>query len=59
MMSLMTVGPSPESDPSEASPLSGERAAMDELLHRVDALPTIDPRTPDEILGYDEHGLPR
>lgn len=28
------------------------------LLHEFDALPTLDPRTPDEILGYDEHGLP-
>ena len=27
-------------------------------LRRVDALPVLDARTPDEILGYDEHGLP-
>jgi hypothetical protein len=47
-------GPSPE-------PLTGERlcAAADEILRRLDALPTIDPRAADEILGYDEHGLPR
>ncbi len=32
---------------------------VEDLLHRVDALPTLDPRPPDEILGYDEHGMPR
>jgi len=32
---------------------------IDELLRRVDSLPTLDSRSPDEILGYDEHGLPR
>lgn len=26
---------------------------------RCAALPDLDGRTPDEILGYDEHGLPR
>jgi antitoxin VapB len=30
-----------------------------EILRRVDALPTLDRRSEDEILGYDEHGLPR
>ena len=30
-----------------------------EILHRVDALPHLDDRTEDEILGYDENGLPR
>jgi antitoxin VapB len=32
---------------------------LEEILRRVDQLPVLDPRTPDEILGYDEHGLPR
>ncbi|MGA2002074.1 MAG: type II toxin-antitoxin system VapB family antitoxin [Terriglobales bacterium] len=32
---------------------------IEDLLRRVDALPTLDSRAPDEILGYDEHGLPR
>ena len=32
---------------------------IEDLLQRVDALPSLDNRTPDEILGYDEHGLPR
>ncbi len=30
-----------------------------EIGRRCAALPTMDDRTPDEILGYDEHGLPR
>jgi antitoxin VapB len=32
---------------------------LEEILRRVDQLPILDTRTPDEILGYDEHGLPR
>ena len=32
---------------------------IEDLLRRVDALPTLDDRSPDEILGYDEHGIPR
>ena len=32
---------------------------VDDLLRRVDALPTLDSRPEDEILGYDEHGMPR
>ena len=31
---------------------------IDDILRRVDALPTLDSRNEDEILGYDEHGLP-
>jgi hypothetical protein len=30
-----------------------------DILRRVDALPVKDPRTWDEILGYDENGLPQ
>lgn len=30
-----------------------------ELLQRVDTLPELDPREAAEILGYDEHGMPR
>jgi antitoxin VapB len=33
-------------------------AELDELLRRVDALPTLDTRSADEILGYDENGIP-
>ena len=32
---------------------------VEELLRRVDALPTLDSRSADEILGYDEQGTPR
>jgi antitoxin VapB len=32
---------------------------LQDILRRVDRLPILDSRTPDEILGYDEHGLPR
>jgi hypothetical protein len=32
---------------------------LEEILRRVDQLPVLDSRTLDEILGYDEHGLPR
>jgi len=31
---------------------------LEEILRRVDAMPVLDPRTPDEIVGYDENGLP-
>lgn len=32
---------------------------INEILARVDALPVLDPRSADEIIGYDEFGLPR
>jgi hypothetical protein len=31
---------------------------IEDLLRRVGALPTLDPRSADEILRYNEHGLP-
>jgi hypothetical protein len=34
------------------------RTSVEEILQRLDALPTTDPRTADEILGYDKSGLP-
>ncbi len=36
--------------------LSGQ---LQDILRRVDGLPILDSRPPDEILGYDEQGLPR
>jgi antitoxin VapB len=33
-------------------------AQIEDILHRVDQLPVLDRRTPDEILGYDDQGLP-
>ena len=35
------------------------RKALEEILQRVDALPTLDTSPEDEILGYDQHGIPR
>lgn len=35
-----------------------DRAAIDALLARFDALPVFDDRSADEIIGYDENGLP-
>ena len=32
---------------------------MAEIRRRWSAMPILDDRTPEEILGYDEHGLPR
>ena len=31
---------------------------LDEIAKHCAALPVLDKRSPDEILGYDEHGLP-
>ena len=33
-------------------------AAFQLAIARLAPLPVLDPRTPDEIIGYDEHGLP-
>lgn len=32
---------------------------LDDILWRVDEMPDLDSRTPDEIIGYDENGLPK
>jgi len=32
---------------------------IEDILGRVDALPTLDTRSPDEIFGYDKHRLPQ
>jgi len=32
---------------------------LEEILRRVDQLPILDSRPADEIVDYDEHGLPR
>jgi antitoxin VapB len=31
---------------------------LQEILRRVDQLPVLDSRPADEILGYDQHGIP-
>jgi antitoxin VapB len=32
--------------------------AMEDFARKFQAAEIVDPRSPDEILGYDEHGLP-
>ena len=32
---------------------------LDEIARRCASLPVIDDRSPEEILGYDENGVPR
>lgn len=45
--------------------LKGRRAAIDvaegimKISRRCGALPEVDPRSADDILGYDERGVPR
>ena len=34
------------------------RRSIEEVLERLRRLPVLDDRSPDEIIGYDEHGLP-
>ena len=32
--------------------------ALDDIIERFQRLPMIDGRTPEDIIGYDQHGLP-
>jgi antitoxin VapB len=36
--------------------VAGRRRRLDALLAKADAMPTVDRRTPDEIIGYNEQG---
>jgi antitoxin VapB len=38
---------------------AARREKLCEILHRVDALPRVDERSTDEILGFDAEGIPR
>jgi hypothetical protein len=38
--------------------LEGRRKAIDAIVERVARLPVLDDRSAEEILGYDENGLP-
>ena len=40
------------------APKPWNQEKIDAILAEFDALPVLDPRSPDEILGYDEFGLP-
>jgi len=35
-----------------------KRAAIDAIAEHCSSLPVLDDRSPEEIIGYDEHGLP-
>ena len=35
-----------------------DRTKIDEIVRRIAALPVVDDRSPDELIGYDERGLP-
>jgi antitoxin VapB len=43
---------------SDAASVAARLAKLREVARRFDALPILDDREPDEILGYDENGLP-
>lgn len=48
-------------NPQNEAPLGEtehQRKMLEEILQRVDALPVLDSRAADEILGYDERGVP-
>ena len=36
-----------------------DRAKLDAIVASIAALPVVDDRSPDELIGYDEFGLPR
>jgi antitoxin VapB len=38
---------------------AGQRAEIEALFERLAQLPLLDPRSPDEIIGYGPNGLPR
>lgn len=52
--------PAPSAAQAEAPPevQSRRRAALLAFREEIAKLPVLDPRSPDEILGYDENGLP-
>ena len=43
---------------SDAAAVTARLAKLQEIARRFDALPILDNREPDKILGYDENGLP-
>jgi antitoxin VapB len=45
-------------DRSREAEIERRRRAIDEIVARSRALPILDTRSEDEILGYDEHGIP-
>ncbi len=47
------------SRPKKKSKRTKRKVKVDDILRRVDRLPVLDSRTADEIVGYDENGLPQ
>lgn len=45
-------------DGSREAEIERRRQAINAIVARAHKLPILDDRTPDEILGYDENGLP-
>ena len=37
--------------------IADRKLRLKAILAKFDAMPTVDDRTPDEIIGYNEHGL--
>ena len=35
-----------------------DQVKVDEIVKRITSCPVLDDRSPDEIIGYDKHGLP-
>ena len=44
---------------SEQERIRTAKAAIREIQHRIAGTPDVDTRSADEIIGYDEHGVPR
>jgi antitoxin VapB len=44
-------------DAEDAARRAREAALLDQLVAECSVLPILDPRSPDEIMGYDEMGL--
>ena len=45
-------------DSSREAEVARRRQAIDAIVARAHSLPVLDDRSPEEILGYDENGLP-
>jgi antitoxin VapB len=43
--------------PRHQDEVAARKRALAEIVAAFDAMPTVDPRTLDEILGYNEHGF--